>query len=257
MSEPSPTSTATAASQASPPSGPYKRSVKNYLIDSRFQLKYTGFIVGVALAISLLLGAVVVYTTDEVVGESQKVNEEGKKVVAESRKVSDVVKMSIKDNYADDPELAKTFAQASNQADDTLNAQEAALVSEQQNLVQRQRRMLEALVGSLVVMVILIGLLGIYFTHKVAGPVYKMKMLLKNVQRGKLVVPPGKLRKGDELQDFFDAFAEMVRELRRRQQDEVDDLGKAIEAARGAGASEAVVSKIEAVRDTMSRALDA
>ena len=28
---------------------PYKRSVKNYLIDSRFQLKYTGFIVAVTI----------------------------------------------------------------------------------------------------------------------------------------------------------------------------------------------------------------
>ena len=204
----------------------------------------------------MLLGAVVVYTTGEVVGESQKVNEEGQKVVAESRKVSDVVKMSIKDNYADDPELAKTFAQASTQSDDIINAQSAALASEQQNLVQRQNRMLTALVGSLVVMVVLIGMLGIYFTHKVAGPVYKMKMLLKMVQDGKLVVPPGKLRKGDELQDFFDAFAEMVRELRRRQQAEVDDLGAAIEAARGAGASESVVAKIVAVRDGMNRALD-
>ena len=39
--------------------------------------------------------------------------------------------------------------------------------------------MLYALVGGLTVLVVLIGLLGIYFTHKVAGPIYKMKMLLK------------------------------------------------------------------------------
>jgi nitrogen fixation/metabolism regulation signal transduction histidine kinase len=234
----------------------YKRSVKNYLIDSRFQLKYTGFIVGIALVISLGLGAVIVHTTGEVVGESQKVNEEGKKVVEESRKVSDVVKMSIKDNYADDPELAKTFAQASNDADDKIKAQEDALRHEQQSLVRRQSTMLTVLVGSLVVMVVLIGMLGIFFTHKVAGPIYKMKLLLKDVQRGRLVVPPGRLRKGDELQEFFDVFAEMVGELRRKQQVEVDDLSKAIEAARGAGASEEIVGKIVAVRDEMNRALE-
>jgi nitrogen fixation/metabolism regulation signal transduction histidine kinase len=234
----------------------YKRSVKNYLIDSRFQLKYTSFIVGIALVISLALGAVIVHTTGEVVGESQKVNEEGQKVVEESRKVSDVVKMSIKDNYADDPELAKTFAQASNEADDKIKAQEDALRHEQQQLVKRQSTMLAVLVGSLFVMVVLIGMLGIFFTHKVAGPIYKMKLLLKDVQRGKLVVPPGRLRKGDELQEFFDVFAEMVGELRRKQQAEVDDLSAAIDAARGAGASEEIVGKIVAVRDEMNRALD-
>jgi nitrogen fixation/metabolism regulation signal transduction histidine kinase len=234
----------------------YKRSFKNYLIDSRFQLKYTSMIVGIALVISLGLGAVIVHTTGEVVGESQKVNEEGQKVVEESRKVSDVVKMSIKDNYADDPELAKTFAQASNEADDKIKAQEDALRHEQQQLVKRQSTMLTVLVGSLVVMVVLIGLLGIFFTHKVAGPIYKMKLLLKDVQRGRLVVPPGRLRKGDELQEFFDVFAEMVGELRRKQQVEVNDLSAAIEAARGAGASEEIVGKIVAVRDEMNRALD-
>jgi nitrogen fixation/metabolism regulation signal transduction histidine kinase len=243
-------------SNAAPPPK-YKRSVKNYLIDSRFQLKYTSFIVGIALAISVGLGAVVVYTTSEVVGESRKVNEEGQKVVEESRKVSDVVRMSIKDNYADDPELAKAFAQASTDADDKIKAQEDALVHEQQQLVKRQSTMLTALVGSLLVMVVLIGMLGIYFTHKVAGPIYKMKLLLKRVEQGKLTVPPGRLRKGDELQDFFDAFAEMVRALRKRQQTEVEDLAAAIEAARTAGASEEVVAKIVAVRDEMARALDA
>ena len=58
-------------------------------------------------------------------------------------------------------------------------------------------------------MVVLIGLLGIYFTHKVAGPVYKMKRLLKQVGQGNLRVE-ARLRKGDELQDFFDTFTQMV-----------------------------------------------
>lgn len=234
----------------------YKRSVKNYLIDSRFQLKYTSFIVGITLAISALLGSVLLQTVGEVVAESQKVNEEGQKVVEESKKVSDVVKMSIKDNYADDPELAATFSQESAETDAKIEAQQKVLRDQQQQLVVRQQKMLVALVGGLGIMVLLIGLLGIYFTHKVAGPVYKMKLLLNQVRDGKLKVPPGKLRKGDELQDFFETFAQMVQELRRRQQEEVDALGAAIEAAKGSGASEEAVGKIAAVRDEMKRALD-
>jgi len=241
---------------SSPPSEKYKRSVKNYLIDSRFQLKYTGFIVGIAVVISALLGAVVLYTTGEVVGESRKVNEESQKVVEESQKVSVVVKMSIKDNYADDPELAKTFAQASNEADDKIKAQQNALNREQEQLLKRQSTMLYVLVSSLVVMVMLIGMLGIYFTHKVAGPIYKMKLLLKDVQHGKLTVPPGRLRKGDELQDFFDVFAEMVAELRARQKGEVDELASALEAARGAGATDEALARLEILQAKMAAALD-
>jgi nitrogen fixation/metabolism regulation signal transduction histidine kinase len=236
----------------------YKRSFKNYLIDSRFQLKYTSFIVLIAVVISAVMGGFLLRTTGEVVAESQKVNDEGQKVVEESKKVSDIVKMNIKDDpsYSDNPELAASFAQASKESDDKIEAQQKSLRDEQQALLRRQDTMLYSLVGGLAAMVLLIGLLGIYFTHKVAGPVYKMKMLLKQVQDGKLRVPPGRLRKGDELQDFFDGFAAMVRELRARQQEEVDELSAAIGAARGAGMSEESLAKISAVRDEMKRALD-
>jgi nitrogen fixation/metabolism regulation signal transduction histidine kinase len=249
------TSAPAAAAQKGPP---YKRSVKNYLIDSRFQLKYTSFIVLIAVVISAVMGGFLLRTTGEVVAESQKVNDEGQKVVEESKKVSDIVKMNIKDDpsYSDNPELAASFAQASKESDDKIEAQQKSLRDEQQALLRRQDTMLYSLVGGLAAMVLLIGLLGIYFTHKVAGPVYKMKMLLKQVQDGKLRVPPGRLRKGDELQDFFDGFAAMVRELRARQQEEVDELSAAIGAARGAGMSEESLAKISAVRDEMKRALD-
>ena len=236
----------------------YKRSVKNYLIDSRFQLKYTSFIVGIAVVISAMLFYALLRTTGEVFAESQKVNAEGQEVVRESKKVSDVVKMSIKDDpvYSDNPELAAAFAQASSETDDKIEAQQRLLAREQDQLVERQRTMVQVLVGLLAGMVLLIGVLGIYFTHKVAGPVYKMKLLLGQVKNGKLKVPPGRLRKGDELQDFFEAFAQMVEALRNRQQEEVDQLDAAIAEARSAGAREEAVRKIVAVRDEMKRALD-
>jgi nitrogen fixation/metabolism regulation signal transduction histidine kinase len=234
----------------------YKRSVKNYLIDSRFQLKYTSFIVGVTLVISGLLGSVLLWSTGKVFEESKTVNQQGEEVVKKTKDVSAVVKMTIKDQYADDPDLAATFAQASSENDDKIEAQQAALRAQQAHLLREQRTMLDVVVGGLGVMVVLIGLLGIYFTHKVAGPIYKMKLLLKQVKDGKLKVPPGKLRKGDELQDFFEGFAQMVEALRGRQQQEVDELEQAISAARASGANEEAMAKIAAVREEMKRALD-
>ena len=229
-------------SATTPP--PYKRSVKNYLIDSRFQLKYTGFIVGVALVISGVMGAFLYTTSRTVIAESQR-------VVEESKKVSDVVKMTIKDDaiYSQNPELAASFAQASAESDRQIEEQGRALV-------RQQKTMIYSLVGGLLLMVVLIGLLGIYFTHKVAGPIYKMKMLLRQVGDGKLVFH-GSLRKGDELKDFFDAFATMVDKLRDRQQREVDQLDAALRIASGnAGATQESIAKVEVVRDEMKRALD-
>ena len=114
--------------------------------------------------------------------------------------------------------------------------------------------MMLSLIAGLTLLVILIGLLGIYFTHKVVGPIYKMKMLLRQVGDGKLNFQ-GKLRKGDELQDFFIVFAEMVEKLKARQAEEVEELTEAMAEAKATGASEASILKIAHVRDEMKAAL--
>jgi nitrogen fixation/metabolism regulation signal transduction histidine kinase len=221
----------------------YKRSFKNYLIDSRFQLKYTGMILGVAIVISTVLGMFLWQTSGEVVQESQK-------VVEQSKKVSDVVQMSIKDDpvYGVNPDLAQAFNSAAAEQDNKILAQQAALV-------RQQHTMLYALVGALAVLVFLIGALGILITHRVAGPIYKMKLLLRQVTDGKLKVG-ARLRKGDELQDFFDVFATMVESLRDRQAREVEELDRAIEAARTGGLASSAIDKFSSVRDEMKRALD-
>jgi nitrogen fixation/metabolism regulation signal transduction histidine kinase len=231
----------TAAAPAKPPR--YKRSLRNYLIDSRFQLKYTGMILGVAIVISAVLGIFLWETSGEVVQESQK-------VVEQSKKVSDVVQMSIKDDpvYGVNPDLAQAFNSAASEQDKKIMAQQAALV-------RQQHTMLNTLVGALAVMVFLLGVLGILITHRVAGPIYKMKLLLRQVTNGKLKVG-ARLRKGDELHDFFDVFAQMVESLRERQLREIEQLDHAIEAAKAGGAGAAAIDKFSTLREEMKRALD-
>jgi methyl-accepting chemotaxis protein len=221
----------TAASSPAPEkTGRHQRSAKNYLIDKRFQLKYTGFIVGMALVISIILGAFLVSTSSS--------------VVEESKKVSQVATKNITDDpaYADNPVLLKSFKDAADEQDRTM--------------VARQRNMLVSIMGGLTLLVLFIGVLGIYFTHKVAGPIYKMKLLLRQVGQGKLNFRGG-LRKGDELQDFFEAFAEMTASLKERQAKEIELLESGIEAAKSAGASPESLEKIVTVRDEMKRALEA
>jgi len=74
---------------------------------------------------------------------------------------------------------------------------------------------------------VLIGFAGIFVTHKVAGPIFKMKRQISDVGEGRLKIP-GKLRKGDELVHFFDTFETMVRNLRQRQEVEIEKLERAI-----------------------------
>lgn len=243
----------TSAQRAEAPK--YKRSIKNYLLDAKFQLKWTGRIILVALAISALMGVFLYQTSREVTEQSQKVIAQGTALISESQKNSDLVKMQIKDQYADAPELAATFNKSADELDKQLQQKHAALEAQAAVTKGQQRTMMLSLIAGLTLLVVLIGVLGIYFTHKVVGPIYKMKMLLRQVGDGKLNFQ-GKLRKGDELQDFFEVFAGMVEKLKARQATEVEELDNAITEARQSGASEVAIAKIAKVRDEMRAALE-
>ncbi len=226
-----------------PATGRHQRRLRNYLLDSHFQLKYTGYLVGIAVLFSLSLGLLIWRTSAAVIAQShqavhqgEQVVERGKQVVAESQKVSEVVKMNIiKDPvYSDNPALLDAFKADADKQDERLKSQQQALegqagaLREQaEALTEKQHLMLYTLVGALSLLVVLIGLAGILVTHKVAGPIYKMKRQINDVGEGRLKIP-GKLRKGDELVHFFDTFETMVRNLRQRQEEEIAKLERAI-----------------------------
>src|SRR5262245_52350950 len=93
--------------------GRHQRSAKNYLLDRRFQLKYTGFLVGIASLLSVALGMILWTTSSEVIHHSHQAVEQGKLTVAQgqetvkrhqqtieqSRIATDIVKMNIAKEY--------------------------------------------------------------------------------------------------------------------------------------------------------------
>ena len=71
---------------------------------------------------------------------------------------------------------------------------------------------------------------GIVLTHKVAGPLFKVTNHLDKIRDGKLGVVYN-LRKGDQLVDFFEHFKSAHDALRRRTEEDIALLDKAIAAA--------------------------
>ncbi|WP_437338172.1 HAMP domain-containing protein [Sorangium sp. So ce394] len=229
----------------------YQRSARNYLLDQKFQLKYTGFLVGISLALSVALGILLwnasskiieqsrsaVQQGQETVRQGQETVKRGQEVLVQSRRVSEVVAMNIAKEYKDDPELAKTFGEAAQRDESKLKDEQARLERDAASLQQRaaalerqaaevadnQQMLLRLIVALLSLLVLGVGVAGIVFTHKIAGPIFKMKRLLRQVGEGKLVVRE-RLRKGDELQHFFEAFEKMVEDLRARQQAKISKM---------------------------------
>lgn len=258
------------AASSAPTTGRHQRKLKNYLLDPHFQLKYTAYLVVIAVLLGGSLGLVLWRTSEAVVAQSQKnvvqgqhVVELGREVVGESRKVSEVVKMNIvKDPvYQDNPALLEAFTTDAKKQDERLRDQEAQLVAQAQSLKHEtaslqefQSRMMLTLCGVLVLLVGGIFVAGIVVTHKVAGPIFKMKRMIKDVGAGHLRIP-GKLRKGDELVHFFEAFDQMVRSLRARQESEIEMLDRAISELEGKADASALKPLHELKRE-MQDALD-
>lgn len=249
--------------------GRRQRSMKNLLLDKHFQLKYTGYLVAIAFVLSASLGFILFKTSGSLVEQSERsaaqanqIVELGKEVVGESRKVSAVVRMNIvKDPiYQDDPDLLAAFNRDADEQDTKLDAQHEkleeqrrGLVTQAENLQRFHRIMLWSLAGILTLLVVAIGLAGIFVTHKVAGPIFKMKRHLSEVADGKYQVP-WSLRKGDELVEFFEAFRSMVVALRTDRERNIEKLDE-IRAALGEGGSTEAVEKIDALKEELKKAL--
>jgi nitrogen fixation/metabolism regulation signal transduction histidine kinase len=248
----------------------HQRKFRNYLLDSHFQLKYTGFLVATALLLSLALGTLLWSSSREVIAQSQETVkqgqetvERGQEVVRESQKVSTVVHMNIvKDPvYGSNPELAAVFNESAREQDKRLEAQQHKLESEAQALqkrsvdLSRQRtEMFVVLITLLSLLVVGVGVAGIIVTHRVAGPIHKMKRLLGYVGDGHLRLTE-KLRKGDELQHFFDAFEKMVESLRERQLMEIGKLDQAIGSLEGK-VPDQQLAPLRSLRQDMQDALE-
>jgi methyl-accepting chemotaxis protein len=250
--------------------GRHQRRFRNYLIDSHFQLKYTSYLVLIAIVISASLGVFLWRTSREVleqsrkaVGQGEQVVARGREVLAESQKVSAVVQMNIIRDpvYSDNPGLLEAFKSDAAKQDDRLKQQQEALERQSQDLkgqstalAGQQNAMLIGLCTALTLLVVVIGFAGIMVTHRIAGPIYKMKRQIGAVGEGHLRVP-SPLRKGDELVDFFESFRHMVIHLRERQQVEIDKLESALSHLEGK-AEEDAMQPLRSLHADMKSALD-
>jgi methyl-accepting chemotaxis protein len=98
-------------------------------------------------------------------------------------------------------------------------------------LVDRDREVMLFLVLCLVGLVLAITVLGIYVTHKVAGPIYVMSRYLRDIGSGSLR-DVRNLRKGDELLEFYETFQKMLASLQDREKRDIAVLESTIGALR-------------------------
>lgn len=250
--------------------GRERRKLRNLLLDRRFQLKYAGLLAGVAALLSIGLGVVLWRTSNSLVLQSRQTVEQGQQVVSlgrkvadESRKVSDVVEMNIvKDPvYADNPELLDVFkadsAKRKGQIEEqqkALELQASALTRQAAELQAGQQTLLITIFSLLGALVVVLTLVGIYVTHKVAGPIFKMTGQVRSIGEGDWRVP-WPLRKGDELTQFWSVLETAVKALREQREGELKALDAALESL-GAKVEKSDLAQLEQLRAELHRPLE-
>lgn len=218
-----------------------QRRLRNLLLDRQLQLKYSAIFAGIALFVGSVLGVVLWRASGQAIYQSRasvqlgsELVQQGHALIRESEKVNTVVRMSMIDAYGDDPGLLDVFQSEAARRDELLVGSQKALEAHGHALlahaqaIEREHAIFGAvLIGGLLSFVVLIGLMGLWLTHKVAGPVHKLKRMLEALGSGHFKVQ-ARLRRGDELEAIFDCFNQTAAQLRVRQERELSLISQAL-----------------------------
>ena len=171
-----------------------KRKLRNLLVDSGFQLKYTGFILLVSLSIFAVLGFMLVREYEA------------------SRTLMNEVNPLIEEGS---PGLAE------NQQGEIPAEYMAGFDSIMDEVQERDDHVALWLLLSVGVLVLLLAGAGIWLTHKVAGPLVALTRFMQAVTLGDWqVIRP--FRKGDAFKGDLDRqFQQMVQAIQDRARDEL------------------------------------
>jgi nitrogen fixation/metabolism regulation signal transduction histidine kinase len=187
----------------------YHRSWKNYLLDDRYQLNFTLFMVVVTALVVTLLALFI------------------------KREVRKATTIAISD--------------VQGKVDEGLLSEDDAR-SSIAYLEQRRRMVSYMLVGMDVLLAIGLTVYGIKMTHKVAGPLRKVMNYLDKVKAGKFEKVYS-LRKGDQLVGFYEQFKEAHEAMRHRQELDIERLRALCAAADHAEADKKSPEMAEALKE--------
>lgn len=238
-----------------PKRGRHQRRVGTYLLDPRFQLKWTGLLVGSVLAVTIALGVIIARTADEAALEAELASTQAEKALKESATSAKLLRM-FAETYSDvDPELAKTLDKDQDEIDRQYQRDLEDVNARRGYVDAQKKKIIRLLIGGGAAVCLILALLGIFITHRVVGPAYRMKRLLRQVGTSRFEMDVAPLRRGDELEDLFETFVQMTFSLRALQAGRLATLDATIAKANAANVSPEILRNLSALRAQLSLGL--
>lgn len=227
--------------------GAPKRQLRNFLLDARIQLKFTAYMVAVSLGMAVLLGTFLFRNTQALLQETQEAVEARSAAAEASRELTRATLTGQLLELINDPAFAHQLEEEARRIDARYEQERLAVLTARSDLVRRQKVAWLVLGGTLLAFIALIALTTIVMTHRVVGPIYRIRRIVHAVADGDLQVSTLQLREGDELQDLFTDVTGMVSSLRSSQEEDLVLVARALRRARESGAAPELLSELEAL----------
>ncbi len=218
-----------------------------WLVNKRFQLKYTFMLVGVVLLVATGLGLVVGSMVQTALHHADVATASAERAYAESEVNNKLAHDNAVLAAGDNPALLRLMEGSLAEAEEksAIELNKVRLAGEQ--LKQSARKLLVGLVLSIFALGVALTLIGLRMTQRIVGPVHRLKRLLRRVGTGKLTVGE-RLRKGDELEDLFDTFRQMTYSLMALQRGRLATLEATLRDAQATKADVSVRDGLIALR---------
>ena len=227
------------------PQRTHRRSLRNYLLDSKLQLQVTAFSMVVALGVGVIAGGFVLAMTRQLLEQSEALVV-ARLAAAQADRNLTIATLGAKVTETELDQVNWRTAETRRREIEThFGAERREIVAASAALTAAHRTTPIQLAGGLLVFLLIVAALSLVFTHRIAGPIYRMTQIAKGVTEGKLPLTHRPLRRGDLLTEFFATFCQMIEGIRGTYRADLNQLDEVLDLAER-GDLDAVMSKIRA-----------
>lgn len=227
------------------------RRIRNFLIEPSFQIKYAAWVAALSILLAGVTGFFLWRSQQALVTEAERAVEARSRAAQASRELGQTVLSSELLKRFDDPTFAAQLQTESRKIDARYDDERSQIVAQQESLGRWQRQVLLTLILAFAALIGL-GVLGtIVLTHRIVGPVYRLKRMVRDVGEGNLEPPPHGLRPGDEFKDLFELFASMVATLRSDQERHALKAREAVSTLERTGAPPEALEAVRALEQSL------
>jgi len=193
---------------------PRQRKLRNYLLDAPLQLRFTAVLVLATLLGAGLLGIFLARALNRLSEHAERAVEARAVAAQASHELGNAsLSKTLLDRF-NDPQFTAQLERQSRAIDAAYQAEQVQVAEQRREVARESGRITRLVFLSVAVFGLAVLLLGIVLTHRIAGPVFRVRRLLSDLDQGRRDVPRHGLRDGDELRELFDAASSLVKTLR-------------------------------------------